>query len=126
VVADADNRVVAYATLSMTAIDLSKAPAPLRKRAPDPIPALLIGRLAVDERHEGLGIATELMKHILATAVELNDTAAFKAVVVTALNDHARSWWGDRFGFVPFDPENAANFDMYHLTKTIAATLGAP
>jgi GNAT superfamily N-acetyltransferase len=123
VIADGEHQVVAYATLSMTAIDISTAPDALRKAAPDPIPALLIGRLAVDQRHERLGLGTELVKHILATAVELNQSAAFKAVVVTALNDDARTWWRDRLGFAPFDPQDPNNFDLYLLTSTIAVTL---
>jgi len=109
----------------MTGIGVSEAPAALAKRAPDPIPALLIGRLAVDERHEGVGLGTELVKHILATAVELNESAALRAVVLTALNDVARRWWRDRLGFVPFDPGDAGNFDLFLLTSTIAATLEA-
>ncbi len=123
VIADPDYRVLAYVTLSMTAIDLSKAPATLAKRAPDPIPALLVGRLAVDERHEGLGLGTELVEHILATAVDLNDSAAFRAVVVTALNGAARRWWSKRLGFVAFDPQDPDNLDLYLMTSTIAATL---
>ncbi|HVA61467.1 MAG TPA: GNAT family N-acetyltransferase [Mycobacteriales bacterium] len=125
VIADPSYKVVAYATLSMTGIGVSEAPAALAKRAPDPIPALLIGRLAVDERHEGVGLGTELVKHILATAVELNESAALRAVVLTALNDVARRWWRDRLGFVPFDPGDAGNFDLFLLTSTIAATLEA-
>jgi len=123
VIADGKHNVVAYATLSMTAVDISTAPGALRKAAPDPVPALLIGRLAVDERHEGLGLGTELVKHVLATALELNESAAFRAVVVTALNDDARTWWRDRLGFVPFDPDDPDSFDLYLLTSTISATV---
>lgn len=126
VIADPAYKVVAYATLSMTGIDLSKAPPALAKQSPDPVPALLIGRLAVDERCEGSGLGTELVKHILATAVELNASAALKAVVVTALNDAARRWWRDRLGFTPFDADDEASFDLYLLTSTIAATLATP
>lgn len=125
VIANADHTVVAYATLSMTAIDLSTAPTALARRAPDPIPALLIGRLAVDQRHEGMGLGTELVKHILATAVELNRTAAFRAVVVTALNEAARRWWSGRLGFIAFDQRDPQNFDLYLTTSAIAATLQA-
>lgn len=123
VITDPAQRVVAYATLSMTGLDLSAAPPALRQASPDPVPALLIGRLAVDQRHEGLGLGTELVKHILATAVELNQSAAFKAVVVTALDQHARTWWRDRLGFTPFDTDTDANFDLYQLTSSIAATM---
>jgi GNAT superfamily N-acetyltransferase len=123
VITDAAHHVVAYATLSMTGIDLSRAPAALGRHAPDPVPALLIGRLAVDERHEGQGLGTELVKHILATAIELNESVALKAVVVTALNDSARTWWRDRLGFTPFDPNDEDNYDLYLLTTVIAATI---
>lgn len=89
VIADGSDRVVAYATLSMFAIDRSKAPRNLGKSAPDPVPALLIGRLAVDQAAAGLGLGTALVKHVLATAVELNLQSACRAVVVTASNDSA-------------------------------------
>jgi hypothetical protein len=62
------------------------------------------------------------VKHILATAAELNLKAACQAVVVTALNPTAFRWW-ERFGFEPFDPENPTNLDLYLLTKDIGATL---
>lgn len=121
VIADGTERIVAYATLSMFAIDRSKAPGKLGKAAPDPVPALLIGRLAVDQSVAGLGIGTALVKHILATALELNQQAACRAVVVTALNDAARAWW-HRLGFTPFAPDDPSSFDLYLLTDDVAAT----
>lgn len=124
VIADGSDRVVAYVTLSMFAIDRSKAPRDLGKAAPDPVPALLIGRLAVDRAAAGRGLGTALVKHILATAMELNLQAACKAVVVTALNDGARRWWHE-LGFTPFDPDDPTNFDLYLLTDHVAATLEA-
>lgn len=86
VIADADDLVVAYASVAMTGIDRSAAPEIVAKGAPDPVPALLLGRLAVDRRYANIGIGTALAAHVLATAVELNEKAACRAVVVTALN----------------------------------------
>jgi hypothetical protein len=122
VIADTSQAVVCYATLSMTAVDRSASPKPLSKGAPQRIPALLIGRLATDTRTTGLGLATEMVKHILATAVELNIKAACRAVVVTALNADAVRWW-QRFGFEPSQADATADLDHYLLTKDIAATL---
>lgn len=122
VIADTNQTVVCYATLSMTAVDRSSSPTSLGKGAPQQIPALLVGRLATDTRVAGLGLGTEMVKHILATAVELNIKAASRAVVVTALNADAFRWW-QRFGFEPFDADDAGNFDLFLLTKDIAATL---
>ena len=122
VITDANDGVVCYDTLSMTAIDRSASPKRLGKGAPRQIPALLIGRLATDTRLTGVGLGTEMVKHIIATAAELNIKAACRAVVVTALNADAFRWW-QRFGFEPFDADDAANLDLYLLTKDIAATL---
>jgi len=124
VIADADNIVVAYASVAMTGIDRSAAPEVLAKGAPDPVPAFLLGRLAVDRRHAGLGVGTALVAHVLATAVQLNQKAACRAVVVTALNATARSWW-ERLGFEPFDPEDPGQLDLYRRTSDIEATLRA-
>jgi GNAT superfamily N-acetyltransferase len=122
VIADPDGVVVAYASVAMTGIDRSAAPELLAKRAPDPVPALLLGRLAVDHRYANLGIGTALTAHVLATAVELNEKAACRAVVVTALNDRARQWW-ERLGFRPFDPDQPGQLDLFMLTSEIEATL---
>ncbi len=122
VIADSDGVVVAYASLSMTGIDRSVAPGAMAKSAPDPVPALLVGRLAVDRTVAGLGVGTALVAHVLATAVELNKSAACRAVVVTALRPAAREWW-QRFGFKPLDPEDPDGFDLYLLTADIEATL---
>jgi GNAT superfamily N-acetyltransferase len=122
VIADADDVVVAYASVAMTGIDRSAAPEVLAKGAPDPVPALLLGRLAVDRRHAGLGIGTALAAHVLATAAELNEKAACRAVVVTALTKQARTWW-ERLGFHLFAPDEPDRLDLYLLTSEIDATL---
>ena len=49
VITDANDVVVGYASVAMTGIDRSAAPEALAKSAPDPVPALLLGRW------EGLG-----------------------------------------------------------------------
>jgi GNAT superfamily N-acetyltransferase len=118
VIADASDVVVAYASVAMTAIDRSAAPARLAKQAPDPVPALLLGRLAVDRAYNGKGIGTALVAHVLATAAELNAKAACRAVVVSALNSRARSWW-EHLGFHSFDPDDPGQSDLYLLTSEI-------
>lgn len=122
VIRDASDTVVAYASVAMTGIDRSAAPPSVAKQAPDPVPALLLGRLAVDRRYSGKGIGTVLVMHVLATAVELNTKAACRAVVVSALNSEARRWW-ERLGFHPFDVDDPGNPDLYLLTADIETTL---
>jgi len=121
VIANRDDVVVAYASLAMTGINLVAAPAPLAKHSPDPVPALLCGRLGVDRSYASLGVGTALVAHVLATAVEMNQAAAMKAVVVTAISPEARDWW-TRFGFEPFETTPDC-LDLYLLTKDIQRTL---
>ncbi len=122
VIADANDVVVAYASVAMTGIDRSAAPEVLAKGGRDPVPALLLGRLAVDRRCSSLEIGTTIAAHALATAVELNEKAACRAVVVTALTERVRTWW-ERLGFHAFDPDEPAQLDLYLLTSEIEATL---
>jgi ribosomal protein S18 acetylase RimI-like enzyme len=122
VIADTAGVVVAYASVAMTGVDRSAAPVALTKGAPDPVPALLLGRLAVDRRCANLGIGTTLTAHVLATAVELNEKAACRAVVVTALNSNARNWW-ERLGCRLFHPGDPEELDLYLLTSEIELTL---
>ncbi len=63
-----------------------------------------------------------LATHVLATAVELNEKAACRAVVVTALSKRARTCW-ERLGFHPFEPDHRDQPDLYLLTSEIDATL---
>jgi GNAT superfamily N-acetyltransferase len=122
VVVDANDIVVAYASMAVTGIDRSAAPEVVAKGAPDPVPALLLGRLAVDHRYSRLGIGTTLAGHVLATAVELNEKAACRAVVVTALTQSARAWW-ERLGFHPLDRDEPDQLDLYLLSAEVDATL---
>jgi GNAT superfamily N-acetyltransferase len=122
VILDSENVVAAYASVAMIGIDPSAAPPSVAKWAPDPVPALLLARLAVDRRHAGLGVGTALVAHVLATAIELNAKAACRAVVVSALNTDARRWW-KRLRFHAFDPVEKACLDLYLLTADIEATL---
>jgi ribosomal protein S18 acetylase RimI-like enzyme len=99
-------------------------PHPRRSRRERPIrsrrcSSVVSPSIAVTAR---LGIGTALAAHVLATVTELNAAAACRAVVVTALNPAARSWW-ERLGFHPFDPGEPDQFDLNLLTSEIEATL---
>lgn len=107
--------------MSVTAVDVSRAPKQLASRGLRQVPALLCGRLAVDHRYRNLGLGTILVELLLSKAMEINLSAACRAVVVHALDAEARAWW-ERLGFTPFrdGPEER---DLYLLTKDVEATL---
>jgi GNAT superfamily N-acetyltransferase len=122
VIADADHVVVAYASMSLSAVDASAAPRALKAGSLPHVPALLCGRLAVDQRFRGLGLGAALVRLVLSKAIEVNATAACRAVVVHALDQEARGFW-ERFGFHPFT-DDPGEQDLYLLTSEIEQTLG--
>lgn len=101
VLAAPEGAVAGYYTLSAAAILAPELPdAVLRKLPRYPqIPAVLLGRLAVDRRHQGEGFG----RHLLADAVlrSLRSEIAAFAVVVDARDAAARRFY-ERESFQPF------------------------
>ncbi|GIJ00083.1 hypothetical protein CLV28_0916 [Sediminihabitans luteus] len=124
VVTDTALKVVAYMTLSMTAVARTSAPA-FRRGSPVLIPGLLIGRLAVDQRYQRKGLGTRLAIHGLNVAVTTSADVGFKAVFVNARDADARRWWVDAMGFLPCDPDDPDCLDLYRTTADIRATYEA-
>jgi ribosomal protein S18 acetylase RimI-like enzyme len=96
-----DPRVVAYYTLSALAIDAGVLPEPLRHRIPyREVPAVLLGRLAVDIDHQRHGLGSLLVVDAVHRCLEPTAPASL-AMVVDAIDEAATAWYR-RFGFMPF------------------------
>lgn len=99
VVALAD-RVVAYYASSTAVVARAEATRRAARNQPDPLPAMLLGRLAVDLDHQGEGLAAALLKHFLLTALEVAELTGVRLVLVHAKDDLASSFYR-HFGFEP-------------------------
>ena len=101
VVCDADTpaRVVGYYAIS-TAIEQRVAlpSAKLRRGMPEQVPLLLIGRLAVDQAFQGLGLGTELLSDALRRCLSASEIAGARGVVAHAIDDEAVRFY-QRHGF---------------------------
>jgi GNAT superfamily N-acetyltransferase len=97
------NSTLGYYTLSSYAIDVGELPAGVARRLPryPLIPATLLGRLAVDERHQGKGIGEFLLMDALHRALAQSAEIASAAVVVDAIDAGAARFYR-HFGFIPF------------------------
>lgn len=95
-----DNTVVAYYSLHLGCIQHSEAVSKIKRNMPNPIPAIVLGRLAVDVNHQGKGLARALIKDMFLRAIQVSDLAGTKAVLVKALNDKVTAFY-QSFGFVP-------------------------
>ncbi|MBD1900772.1 GNAT family N-acetyltransferase [Trichocoleus sp. DQ-A3] len=95
------NEVVGYYTISMSSITFDSLPEQLRKRLPRyPVPAMLIGQLAVDTSMQGRGLGKRLLMDALSKAVRLADEVGIFAVRVDALDDESKQFYL-KYGFVP-------------------------
>jgi predicted N-acetyltransferase YhbS len=66
---------------------------------PDPIPAIILGRLAVDVNYQGKRIAKALIKDMFLRSLKVSDLALTKAILVKALNEKIVDFYRS-FGFV--------------------------
>lgn len=97
--------VVGYYTLSAGAIGHEAAPRAMRRNMPDPLPVLLLGRLAVDRRYQDQGLGKALLRDAMLRAVTVASDAGVFAILLHALSDRARRFYLSR-GFVesPLQP----------------------
>ncbi|MCG5481385.1 MAG: GNAT family N-acetyltransferase [Ensifer alkalisoli] len=95
-----DGTVVGYYGLAPSVIQPNSAPPAIRTgRPPDPIPCLLIGQLAVDQRYAGQGIGSGLVKDALRRCVAGAEIVGGRAVVVRAIDAEADRYW-QGWGFI--------------------------
>jgi len=97
-------RVLGYYTLSAHTIGLEELDEVSRNKpqAYPALPAILVGRLAVDNRCQGARLCWLLMMHALRTCLEISFQTATMSVVVDALHEKAASFYTD-LGFAPLD-----------------------
>ncbi|MDD5319621.1 MAG: GNAT family N-acetyltransferase [Methylococcales bacterium] len=97
--------VIGYYSLSAGAISHEAAPKAMRRNMPNPLPVLLLGRLAVDKRYHNQGIGQALLRDALMRAVNVAGDAGVFAILVHALSDQAKQFYLSR-GFVesPLQP----------------------
>lgn len=104
VVADDSRDVVGYYCLSAGAIELASAPGPIRRNQPNPIPVLLLGRLAVHTDWEGHGIGSGLLKDAVLRASQAAQIVGARALMCHAIDEKAKAFYLRR-GFVPSPSE---------------------
>lgn len=90
--------VVAFYASSTAVVLRSAAPGRAARNQPDPLPALLLGRLAVDHRHQGAGLGAALLKHFLLKALEVAELVGVRLLLVHAAKPEAAAFY-EHHGF---------------------------
>lgn len=94
-------RVAGYYTLSSAQIALDTIPEEMRRRLPryPDVPAVLLGRLAVDEAYRGRRLGQRMLVDAFQRVQATRQNVTTWAIIVDALNDRARLFY-EYFGFV--------------------------
>lgn len=100
-----DEQVIGYYSLSAGAISHELSPASMRRNMPDPLPVLLLGRLAIDKNYHNKGLGSALLRDAMFRAVNVASDAGIFAILVHALSLEAKKFYLSR-GFVqsPLQP----------------------
>jgi GNAT superfamily N-acetyltransferase len=98
-------KVVGYYTLAAGAVAHAEAPGRLRRNMPDPVPVMVLGRLAVDRTIHGQGVGTGLLRDAVLRTVQAAEIVGIRAILVHAISEAARRFY-EKYGFVasPLDP----------------------
>ena len=94
------NRVIAYYCLSSGSVHRNTVPGTFRRNAPESVPVIVLGRLAVDVSWVGKGLGAALLKDAIYRTQNIAVQVGVRALLVHALNDEVRDFY-TRFGFEP-------------------------
>ena len=98
-------RVVGYYALANGSITSASAIGRIRRNMPDPIPVMVLGRLAVDRAWQKRHLGRGLLRDAVLRTMQAAEIAGIRAVLVHAISDDAKAFY-ERAGFVesPLDP----------------------
>lgn len=97
--------VVGYYALATGAVAQQQATGRVRRNMPEPIPVMILARLAVDRSAQGKGLGVGLLRDAVVRTLQAAAIGGIRALLVHAISDEARRFYL-RWGFVesPVDP----------------------
>lgn len=98
VVANPEGQVFGYYALAAGAVAHQDATSAVRRNMPDPVPVMVLARLAVDQRAQGLKLGASLLQDAVNRALAVAQNAGVRALLVHALNEPARTFYA-HYGF---------------------------
>lgn len=98
VVLDQNQRILGYYAMAAGAVSHQMATSSVRRNMPDPVPVMVLARLAVDRRAQGIKLGASLLQDAVNRAVLVSHNAGVRALLVHAIHDHAKQFY-EHYGF---------------------------
>jgi len=104
-VVTAGGRVVGYYALATGAVSGEQATGRIRRNMPDPIPVMILGRLAVDTAFQSQGLGAALLRDSVLRTQQAASIVGVRAMLLHAISADAKRFY-ERYGFTasPVDP----------------------
>ncbi|MGI0489787.1 GNAT family N-acetyltransferase [Pantanalinema rosaneae CENA516] len=112
------DRVVGYYALATGAVSHETAIGRVRRNMPDPVPVMVLARLAVDQNWQGKGVGRGLLRDAILRTLQAAEIAGIKAILVHAISQEAKAFY-EQFGF---QPSPIATMTLMLTLKEIRAT----
>lgn len=100
-----NDQVIGYYALATGSVGHRDTPGKVRRNMPDPIPVIVLGRLAIDERWQHAGLGRSLLRDAILRTLSVSQQAGVKTLLVHTLSEDAKQFYL-RNGFLvsPLDP----------------------
>ncbi|MHB8115673.1 MAG: GNAT family N-acetyltransferase [Acidithiobacillus ferrivorans] len=113
--------VLGFYSLVAGSVDPESAPprVVMKGLAQDPVPVLILARLAVDQNHQGKGLGKALLKDALLRTVQAADIVGIRCLLVHAKDAAARLW----YEAWDFEPSPTDPYHLFLMLKDLKALL---
>lgn len=89
-----------YYALATGAIADAETAGRVRRNMPDPVPVIVLGRLAIASKFQGHGIGAALLRDAVLRIAQAAKIAGIRAILVHAISDQAKRFY-EKYGFIP-------------------------
>jgi GNAT superfamily N-acetyltransferase len=90
--------VIAYYALASSVVAVVEASGRFRRNMPDPIPVVVLGRLAVDQSFQGKGVGRALVRDAGYRIIQAAEVIGIRGLIVQAISAEAKAFY-EHIGF---------------------------
>jgi predicted N-acetyltransferase YhbS len=115
-----DGRVVGFYALASASVERNAVAGRVRRNMPDPVPVILLSRLAIDRKEQNKGLGKHMLRDAITRCVQAADIVGVRAMLVHVLHDEARSF----YSHFEFEPSPTDPLHLLLLIKDARAIIG--
>jgi GNAT superfamily N-acetyltransferase len=98
-------KIIGYYVLAAGSVGIAEAPGRFRRNMPDPIPVVVLGRLAIDRAYQGKKLGRALFRDAALRVLNAADSIGIRGILVNAISQEAKAFYlALGFDLSPLDP----------------------